>query len=1408
MSHTQNQPMQRIADRWRGRQVLVTGSTGFLAKVFVEKMLRCVDTVGGVHLLVRPRADGRAPRQRVVQEVLGSTAFDRLRATLGDRFARLCEEKVHVVAGDLTRERFGLAVDEYQALADRVDVVVNSAATVTFDERLDLALELNTFGPQRLLAFARDAGNVPFLHVSTCYVCGIRRDVVVEDFSAPEQAREALPRDPKTGGFDLDAVVESLRATCTEIVGRYDGENERCRRELIEAGMSAARRSGWNDTYTFTKWLGEQFLVRSRGQVPLAILRPAIIEGGFDEPSPGWIDGMRMADPLLVAYGRGKLKNFPAHPDVPLDLIPVDFVAGAMVAAAPLEARGGDGVPVYHCASSDRNPMLIRQFTGYMHEGFHHRPLTDDDHRPVFPAPLELIDGEDFRKYWERRLARVESAKTWLGRLHIKGELGRKVSMARRSIEQLLYFGQIYTSYTHLDVRFACDATEGLLEKLHPDDARDFAFDVRKLDWAEYIVHRHIPGLRNYVLGAGAEPSARLVAAEGRTALKAGESLRTESLFEAFSNVARVYPDKPALQVLREKKWVRYTYDDALRATGVIMRRLEERGLVAGDRVALCAENGPEWGLTFLALMRAGMTAIPLDPQLRGEDAWASTRFAQGKLMCAGRTTLEKLEQSRGGGDAPLALLADPFVPPPGASRDAGPDAHPISGSELASILFTSGTTVAPKAVQLTHRNFIANARALLERHPLRPTDEFLSVLPIYHAFEFTGGFLAPLACGATITYLDQLKGPEIVAAMQSTGTTVMLVVPRILRMFYDSVLKNVALAGKFKRFLFRASERVSDWTGRRYGRVLFAPIHRQFGGRLRMFVSGGSALDAELFHAFRRWGFPVCEGYGLTETAPVLTVSTLDSARPGSVGTPLCNVELEIRHQNLEGIGEVWVRGPSCTSGYASNKEATDELVVDGWLRTGDLGWQDSVGNLYLTGRAKDLIVTSSGKNVYPDEVEFRYRELPYVKELCVLAMPCSRTHGEAVHAVAVIDPSAAPGLDVSSMEREVRSAAAEVAESLPSHQRITTFHFWHTELPKTSTMKAKRGLIRDMLLSKGAAETRPDAAGGEIQVDLSSPAASCLWGILSRVSRLPKEAIHAHSHLLLDLGIDSIARLEVVSEIEANFRMKISEKESGELARVSDLLARIGSRKPVAGARREPDVFARSVLSNGRTGDLNGGLPPALKPVRWALRGGTIAFMSTYVRVDAHGVENLPATGPFILAPNHSSHLDSPAVVTAIGGRRRVWIAAAEDYFFDTSLKKFLFGKVFDTIPFDRHSDGVAGLRRCAEALHKGDGLLIFPEGTRSQSGSIQPFKVGSAVLATEAGVPIVPVHIARTYDLLRKGQRFVRPGTVRVAFGAPVPPRTLVDPHADRYEAYRAMMEQVEQSVRRMAREALAS
>jgi 1-acyl-sn-glycerol-3-phosphate acyltransferase len=227
----------------------------------------------------------------------------------------------------------------------------------------------------------------------------------------------------------------------------------------------------------------------------------------------------------------------------------------------------------------------------------------------------------------------------------------------------------------------------------------------------------------------------------------------------------------------------------------------------------------------------------------------------------------------------------------------------------------------------------------------------------------------------------------------------------------------------------------------------------------------------------------------------------------------------------------------------------------------------------------------------------------------------------------------------------------------------------------------------------------------------------------------------------------------------------------------------------------------WQRRVAASDDDFQLNGTVPMPIIPLRWMARGSIGLLMNTYVRVRSVGLENIPRSGAFILAPNHCSHLDSPAVLTAIRRRRRVWVAGAEDYFFNTPVKRLVFGKLLDTIAFDRRADGMQGLRRCGHALRRGDGLLLFPEGTRSVSGRMQPFKIGAAVLAVERQVPIVPVHICGTHRLFPKGGRVVRPGVVTVMFGTPVEPSAL-DEKADHYAAFREMTDRVRAAVAELA------
>lgn len=1395
---------QRIAQRLRGKRLLLTGATGLLGKVFMEKLLRSAPQIGRIHLLIRNRVEGATGNDRLETEVLRSSVFDRLRALLGPGLERLCREKITVVDGDLTREHFGMSDDDYTALTQQVDVIVNSAAAVTFDERLDISLQLNMLGPTRLLKLARDCGGVPFLQVSTCYVSGRRTGQIPEEVSQPD----------RSSPIDIDDVIRRMTQICADITADKRLQGEALRRALIDAGMELAHRHGWNDTYTFTKWLGEQLVERDRGDIPVVILRPAIIEGCFEEPVPGWIDGLRMADPMIMAFGRGKLREFPADPAIPIDVIPCDFVANAMVAALPVGQPPGTK-RIYHVASSRRNPLLISRLAQDLSTAFRRRPMFDDAGRQIKTGRFRLVRQEAFTSKWLKKLTRITQYRRLLERLRIGPERRLRLSAAVAQIEQILYLAKIYSPYTHLDCRFLDENLKNLAELLHPDDLVEFPFAVERLDWSDYIINRHIPGLRRFVLG-GSKHAARPAGATGKPGRR-DDLIRearhhSASIFQTFERVAQLCADSPALQMNRAGRWIIYSYEEALAATAAIARRFGELGLEPGDRIVLCGDNCPEWGLTYLAAMRAGLTAVPLDPQLAPGEVFACGRFASTKLICAGRSTFAALATEAAGGReaAPIVQMAEPFVPPPGASRDAGPPPVHVGGDHTASILFTSGTTLAPKAVPLTHDNLLSNARALLSVHPLQSSESFLSVLPMYHAFEFTGGFLVPMIIGATVTYVEQLKGPFILAAMQAVRPTLMQVVPRLLKLFHDSIIQKVRESGVLTRAAVRTFGWLSDLSGGAAGSLLFRRVHRQFGGRLRMFISGGSALDRELFAAFTRLGFEVCEGYGLTETSPVLTVNPPGAGKSGSVGEAVPGVELHLHNPNSEGVGELWARGAVVMPGYLNNPDATAEVMRDGWFRTGDLCRRDAEGYYFVTGRVKDMIVTQAGKNVYPDEVEMRYRDLPYVKELCVVGLPNASGIGESVHAVIVPDYDAHPDMPPTGIERAIREAVEQMSGAIPAHQRIQTVHFWTVELPKTSTLKARRGRIKEILGDDlngsgraaerviSARESKPRPAAERL-----NESQLLVRRLLAKLTHETESSIHSDSNLLLDLGMDSLMKLQLLGELESHFDIACSNEQGAALARVSDLFALVRNSPPLHGAKRAGRSWRerqRSVAATTIAGASNGALTAPVQAARWAARGGMALLFNSYIRVRARGFRHIPASGPFILAANHSSHLDAASVITAVAGRRRVWVAGAQDYFFSTILKGWVFGKLLDTIPFDRHAEGYAGLSRCLEQLERGDGLLFFPEGTRSPTGRMADFKIGVALMAVEAGAPVIPTRIDHAYELMPKGSRLARPGVVHIAFGKPIAPQPWkCSENPDRqYALYREFAREVQSRV----------
>ena len=528
-----------IQEYFNDKVVLVTGGTGLVGRILVEKVLRDLPQIRRLYVLVRPRTDrsGRAVSadERLHQEIFASSAFDRLRLRLGDAFEPLVREKVEAVAGDLSEENLGLDDATRQRLQSEVQVIINCAAAVAFDGDLEVALELNTMGPVRVLEFARGCPDAILAHVSTCYVNGTRQGLVSEEPLDPAQAMAGVDGTSRKP-YDVEDEVAALsrlkepaerrsrkpwrRAMFAWAARRQkDGhgnlpEPERLRQDwvrqrLIAEGMRWARSRGWNDIYTFTKAMGEQMIMRHRGDVPTVIFRPSIIESAFEVPEPGWLDGLRMLDPLIIAFGRKQLPDFPGDPEVIVDMVPVDMVVNALLACIPTAHQQG-GQPVYQIATGTDNPLSLKTFSDLVQEHFRREPLSGrggpskELARITFPSTKSFLRRLRFRYLLPLRgleaLGLLCSILPWGRRL-------RRTARSRHaSVERLAYWARIYSPYSNAHCLYQSQRMGEVLASLSQEERQLFSFDVTRIDWQRYIQQIHIPGIQRFLLGIGPRP--------------------------------------------------------------------------------------------------------------------------------------------------------------------------------------------------------------------------------------------------------------------------------------------------------------------------------------------------------------------------------------------------------------------------------------------------------------------------------------------------------------------------------------------------------------------------------------------------------------------------------------------------------------------------------------------------------------------------------------------------------------------------------------------------------------------------------------------------------------------------------------------------------------------------------------
>ncbi|KAL6653095.1 hypothetical protein ACP70R_012020 [Stipagrostis hirtigluma subsp. patula] len=481
-----------------GKNFFITGGTGFLGKVLIEKILRTNPDIGKIYVLIKAR-DAEAAMKRLHNEVVDKELFKCLQEIRGEEFNSFVARKLVPVIGDIRDANLGICPELMDEIAESVDIIVNSAGNTNFHERYDVAMDINTLGPFRMMSFAQRFRRLKlFLHVSTAYVNGRRQGVVPEkpfrlgDTIAMELGSLDSSQHEKAW-LDIEAEIQLAMGS-----GRQNDDSPSFCKEMIDLGLQRPNLHGWQDTYVFTKALGEMVINCMLGEIPVVIIRPSVIESTLSEPFPGWIQGNRMADPVILYYGKGQIRSFVGNPDCVLDVIPADIVVNATLASM---AKGhgraqpaAAGMHVYHVASSTVNPMLVKDIFQYMFHHFTRSPLIDASGKPIPVQPIR------FCQTMEEYSSSVEA-----------NELLRSQGRGTRAIKNIIYLGRMFEPYTFYCGLFDNANTEALLAEMSAAERPRFHFDVRTVDWMDYFTNVHIPGLKKHVMksrGVRANPIA------------------------------------------------------------------------------------------------------------------------------------------------------------------------------------------------------------------------------------------------------------------------------------------------------------------------------------------------------------------------------------------------------------------------------------------------------------------------------------------------------------------------------------------------------------------------------------------------------------------------------------------------------------------------------------------------------------------------------------------------------------------------------------------------------------------------------------------------------------------------------------------------------------------------------------
>ncbi len=821
--------------------------------------------------------------------------------------------------------------------------------------------------------------------------------------------------------------------------------------------------------------------------------------------------------------------------------------------------------------------------------------------------------------------------------------------------------------------------------------------------------------------------------------------------------------DEVAYVHRRGYRTVRWTYGGVVASASRFARELEARGIDKGERVLIWGGNCAEWVVAFLGCMLRGVEAVPMDLIASPEFARRVTRQVDAKLCVCSR------ELSGHSLDAPRIILEDLEGFLAGRSAEDYPPIQLVP-EDTVEIVFTSGTTADPKGVVISHRNVLANLEPLeseigkylkYERvfHPLR----FVNLLPLSHVFGQFLGIFIPQLLGATVIFQDTLNPSDIILTIKRERVSVLGAVPRMLESGRDKIERDLENDGKLDWFSeqFKAAE--GEHFLRRWWR--FRRLHNMFGWKFWALISGGAALDHRAERFWRRLGFVVIQGYGLTETTSLVSVNHPFKLGEGSIGKVLPGREIKLAPN-----GEILVRGDNIASAYLKDRQLQAVIGEEGWLHTGDMGELDADGNLYFKGRKKNVIVTAEGMNVFPEDLEEALRRQPEVRDCLVIGL---EEEGNA-------EPCAV--LILNDLDQDPEQVVKRANASLAEFQHIRRWFLWPEEdFPRTSTQKPRMSAIENLVRARMAQKgSEPGTTGA-------------LADLIARITGRPSAPLAADANLAEDLKLSSLDRVELLGALEDRLQVDLNETRFTLATTVHELEQML--RQPAPG--RTDYKYPRWARS----------WPVAvLRFLVYYLVSWPATVLMAYPKV--RGRENFNnLTGPILIVANHITQVDIGFILAALPLRYRHRLAVAmlgemlqdmrrppREAGFLHGLKErlsyYLVVALFNVFPLPQQTGFRRSFAYAGECADRGYSILVFPEGRRTQDGTLSPFRAGVGMLAKNLGLPVVPLRIDGLFQLKLTGTKFARPGSVRVTVGPPMRFEADADPESVAAELERCM------------------